>query len=84
MAERFVQSVKRECFDYFIVFGENHLRHILSEYLLYYHQHSLHQGLDNRPLSWAKLAAVDGDRPLGKVVCEERLGGLHRHYKHSA
>ncbi len=32
VAERFVQSVKRECLDHLVVFGETHLRHILSEY----------------------------------------------------
>jgi putative transposase len=39
VAERFVQSVKQECLDHFVVYGKAHLRHILSEYLAYYHQH---------------------------------------------
>jgi putative transposase len=40
VAERFVQSVKQECLDHFVVFGETHLRHILSEYLIYYYSAS--------------------------------------------
>lgn len=32
--ERFIQSVKRECLDHFVVFGETHLRHIMSAYLI--------------------------------------------------
>jgi putative transposase len=84
VAERFVQSVRRECLDHFVVFGEAHLRHIMSEYLIYYHQHRPHQGLGNRPLSWTESAAAETDRPVGEVVCQERLGGLLRHYQRRA
>ena len=84
VAERFVQSVKHECLDHFIVFGEAHLRHIMSEYLLYYHQHRPHQGLGNRPLGGAESVAADADQSVGAVVCEERLGGLLRHYRRTA
>jgi transposase InsO family protein len=80
VAERFVQSVQHECLDHFVVFGEAHLRHILSEYLAYYHQHRPHQGLGNRPLIGTELAAVETDRPVGEIVFEERLGGLPGHY----
>lgn len=85
VAERFVQSVRRECLDHFVVFGESHLRHIISEYLVYYHQHRPHQGLGNRPLDGTESVAVETDRPVGEVVCQERLGGLLRHYhRHAA
>jgi putative transposase len=84
VAERFVQSVKHECLNHFVVFGEAHLRHILSEYSLYYHQHRPHQGLGNRPLGDTELTVTEEDRPVGEVVCEERLGGLLRHYRRAA
>jgi len=83
-AERFVQSVKRECLDHFVIFGETHLRHILSEYLTYYHRVRPHQGLDNRPLGWTEPALAETAQPLGEVVCHERLGGLLRHYQRRA
>ncbi len=41
--ERFIGSIKRECLDRFLIFGENHLRHILSEYLDYYHHRRPHR-----------------------------------------
>ena len=50
VAEHFVQSVQHECLDHFVVFSAAHLRHILSEYLVFYHRHRPHQGLGNRPL----------------------------------
>ncbi len=84
VAERFVQSVKCECLDFFCVFGEAHLRHILSEYRSYYHHDRPHQGLDNRPLGWVESATEEADRPVGEVVCHKRLGGLLRHYQRRA
>ena len=36
-AEAWVQRVKKECLDWFIVFGEQHLRHVLSCWLDHYH-----------------------------------------------
>ena len=50
-AERFVLSIKSECLDHFTVFGEKHLRHLLSEYLTHYHEECPHQGTGNMPLT---------------------------------
>ena len=46
-AERWVRSVKEECLDQFILFGERSLRHTLQEYLTYHQHERNHQGLDN-------------------------------------
>ena len=82
-AERFVQSVRGECLDHFIVFGEAHLRHILKEYEAYYPTARPHQGVGNVPLSGAtEIAHREG--PPGEVMCEERLGGLLKHYRRKA
>jgi hypothetical protein len=35
-AERFVKTVRRECLDHLLIFGERHLRWILGEYLRHY------------------------------------------------
>lgn len=78
-AERWVLSVKSECLDHFIVFGEAHLRHIISEYVSYYNQERPHQGVDNVPLT-----KPPADTGPGEVVCAERLGGLLRHYHRAA
>ena len=37
-AERWCQSIKTECLNWFIVFGEKHLRYLVNEYVAYYHQ----------------------------------------------
>jgi len=48
-AERFVQTVKREWLDHFVVFGQRRLRYLIDTFLNHYHRHRPHQGLDNRP-----------------------------------
>jgi putative transposase len=83
IAERFVGSVKRECLDHFVVFGEDHLRHLLREFLAHYHDCRPHQGLGNVPLNGLPPSA---DRPLSlaEVRCEQRLGGVLKHYSRAA
>ena len=34
--ERLIGSIRRECLDHVVVFGERHLRHILLPYMHYY------------------------------------------------
>src|ERR1019366_9459225 len=46
-AERFVLSIKSECLDQFIVFGEDHLRHLVNEYVAHYLEERPHQGVGN-------------------------------------
>ena len=74
--ERFVQAIGQECLDRLIVFGPEHLDHVMREYLAYYNEERPHQGRGNEPL---KAKAVSAPA-IGEVVCRERLGGLLRHY----
>jgi putative transposase len=83
-AERWVQAVKHECLDHFLIFGEAHLRHLLSEYLAHYHGERPHQGLGNQPLTGAPPPAPAEPLTLGAIVCAERLGGLLKHYTRRA
>jgi transposase InsO family protein len=63
-AERFIRSVKSEVLSRFILFGENTLRHVLSEYLEHYHQERCHQGLGNRIPFLKPQAANDLEGPI--------------------
>jgi putative transposase len=83
-AERFVQTVRSECLDHFILFGEKHLRHVLSSWLEHYHSERPHQALGNVPPSGAPAGEPVGDDGGLRVVCEERLGGLLKHYRRAA
>jgi putative transposase len=84
LAERFVQSARRECLDHFVFFGEKHLSHVVREYERYYNEARPHQGLGNKPLGdWPEPAPAEVVR-LEDVVCEERLGGLLKSYRRAA
>jgi putative transposase len=83
IAERWVQTVQQECLDHFVVFGDAHLRYSLDQFLDHYHTERPHQALGNRPLSGADppplIITASGD-----IECEQRLGGLLRHYRRQA
>ena len=46
-SERFIWSIKSECLDRMLIFGEAHLRHCISTFETHYHAERAHQGLDN-------------------------------------
>ncbi|MEM1221825.1 MAG: integrase core domain-containing protein [Verrucomicrobiota bacterium] len=76
-AERFVKSLKEECLDRMIFFGENSLRRAVDEYVKHYHHERNHQGLDNLiPFPYAAQTKGKG----GSVAKFERLGGLLNYY----
>ena len=72
-AERFILSVKSECLDRMILFGERSLRHVLKEYTTHYHLERNHQGIGNNLVIPSPEQEQCGK---GKVECRERLGGL--------
>jgi transposase InsO family protein len=45
--ERFIRSIKSECLDRMLIFGERHLEYVVSEYLQHYHHERPHQGIGN-------------------------------------
>ena len=76
-AERFVRSIKQECLDRMILFGEGHLRHAIDEYMTQYHRKRNHQGIGN------ELIDAPPSMGIGVVGSTERLGGVLR-YCHRA
>jgi hypothetical protein len=78
--ERFWRSLKDECLDRMIFFGENMLRRAVQEFLARYHTERNHQGLDNQLIEPGNEVA----RITGKVECRERLGGLLKYYYRDA
>ena len=73
-AERLIGSIRRECLDHVIVFGEAHLRRVLRDYSHYYNANRTHWSLGkDAPL----LRPV---QHTGKIVSRPILGGLQHHY----
>jgi len=73
-AESWVGTVKRECLNHFIVFGERHLRYLISEYVTHYNTTRPHSSMNNKPLE-SRLA-----KNTGEIKCRSKLGGIIRHY----
>ena len=79
-----VFSIRRECLDHFVFFGEKHLRHVLSEYIAYFNEQRPNQAMGNRPLGQTKDPEPVETLRIDKIACDERLGGLLKHYRHAA
>jgi transposase InsO family protein len=73
-AERLIGTIRRECLDHMIVFGETHLRRTLGEFATYYNESRTHCALNqDAPLR----RAIER---LGAITSQPVLGGLHHHY----
>ena len=48
-AERYVGTLRRECLDHLLIYGERYLRQILGEYSRHYNMHRPHQSREQRP-----------------------------------
>src|SRR4249919_2250360 len=73
-AERLIGSIRSECIDHVVVFGERHLRHLLLSYMGYYNGTRTHLSLNkDAPISRAAENA-------GRIICRPILGGLHHQY----
>ena len=81
--ERFIQTLQKECLDHFVVFGEQHMDHLVKEFVTHDHEERPHQGKENGLLSLG-----DEPRPdvvsIGSIDCHERLGGVLKHYQRQA
>ncbi|TWT30579.1 integrase core domain-containing protein [Blastopirellula retiformator] len=80
--ERFIQTLQQECLDHFVVFGEQHMDHLVNEFVDFYHEERPHQGKENELLTPGEpqpdILSIDS------VNCRERLGGVLKHYHRQA
>jgi transposase InsO family protein len=73
-AERLIGSIRRECLDHIIIFGEAHLRRILAAYTGYYNELRTHLSLAKDPPAHRPI------QRLGQLATRPILGGRHHHY----
>jgi len=72
--ERLIGSIRRECLDHMVVFGEADLRRLLKSYASYYNRVRTHLSLNkNAPLFRPR-------QTVGNIMSIPILGGLHHLY----
>ena len=82
--ERLVRTVRRECLDFLVPLSENHLKHMLREWVVHYNHGHPHKSLG--PGIPAPLSATPASSHRHKVAHDQRvlakpvLGGLHQEY----
>ncbi len=82
--ERFIDSLCRECLDFFLIFNPYQLNRILQAYITYYNQHRPHQGIQQRvPAKFKKKRPPLSNKVKGKVTSTPILHGLHHTYAYT-
>ncbi len=78
IAERMVETFRRECLDHLIILNEEHLYAILKEFVAYYNRDRPHRSL--------RLETPEvRERPKGGALrCRPILTGLHHSYEWAA
>jgi putative transposase len=74
VAERWVESCRRDLLDYVIAVNERHLKRPLSDYVSYYHEDRTHLGLGKGTPNYRRPSLATGG-----VMSHERLGGQDRY-----
>ncbi len=73
---RLVGTLRRDCLDHIMVFGDRHAERVLREYLRYY-QGRPHGSLRNQPPAGARWLAPGRAATSRELTATQVLGGLH-------
>jgi putative transposase len=80
-AERWVRAARAESTDRMLIYGEQHLRSVLGEYVGHYNGHRPHQSRQQRPPDQEDQADVPLDLPVRR---RKVLGGVINEYYRAA
>jgi putative transposase len=79
VAERWVESCRRDLLDHIIAVNKRHLKSLLADYVGGYHDDRTHLGLGKGTPN-GRIRSVAS----GRVLSQERLGGLRHRYDRAA
>jgi transposase InsO family protein len=77
-AERYVGTLRRECLDHLLIYGERHLLQILTEYSRHYNEHRPHQSREQRPPQHEPGQPID---MTARVIRRQVVHGLIGEYR---
>jgi len=78
-----VRTIRTECLDEFVIFGERHLRYLIRHFMDHYLTRRYHQGIGGRIIA-PSASAENDNSAFGAIRCRSRLGGLLNHYYRGA
>ncbi len=81
--ERVIKTIQVECLDRFIVLGTGHLDYLIGEFTEYYNRQRPHSRIGYHAPAQPR-APAEPLPTIGRVRCQQRLGGVIRHYYREA
>ena len=81
LAERYVGTLRRDCLDHLLIYGEQHLRQVLAAYARHYNEHRPHQSREQRPPLHEPGQAVD---VTARIKRTHVVQGLISEYRRAA
>ena len=82
ICERFIGSVRRECLDQLLIFGEHQLYRVIKAYTNYFNHSRPHQGIGQRVPGRSPLYTTQ--QTICKIISFPVLNGLHHEYRRAA
>ena len=82
-AERFVNTIRTECRDPFVISGERHLRHLPHEFCAHRHEEQFHHGPGGRLIE-PSVSPSNDNGTGGPIECRSRLGEPLDYYHRKA
>ncbi|MFI0765665.1 integrase core domain-containing protein [Streptomyces sp. NPDC021218] len=86
IAERWVQTCRRELLDRTLIWNQRHLFHTLREFEHFYNGHRPHQGIANARALYSLPPPIDDPDTLARLAIRrrDRLDGILHEYQHAA
>ena len=84
VAERFVRTVRSECFDWLLILNQQHLERVLQAFIDHYNGHRPHRALSLTPTEPKRPAATASASGDARILRRDRLGGVVHEYVRAA
>jgi len=82
--ERFIQTLKLECLDKFVIVAERHLNYVCRVWSRHYNEERPHSARDHLPPEFTTEPDECATVRIDDIVCTSKLGGVVNSYSRRA